>query len=134
MAKVRFGLYRSYATITLPASSACSDSAGVSGRQGTFVLQGQEAVENGKIKATWFVVPGCGARAALRTALEKGQTRHWITSNGAAQFFCLPLPWEFSASILGRLERERTRCGLQIESNYPKRLRRLSVQVTILAS
>jgi hypothetical protein len=46
----------------------------------------------------------------------------------------LPLPWEFSASILGRLERERTRCGLQIESNYPKRLRRLSVQVTILAS
>jgi len=28
------------------------------GRQGTFVLQGQEIVENGKIKATWFVVPG----------------------------------------------------------------------------
>jgi hypothetical protein len=27
------------------------------GRQGTFVLQGQEIVENGKIKATWFVVP-----------------------------------------------------------------------------
>ena len=31
------------------------------GRQGTFVLQGQEIVENGKIKATWFVVPGSGA-------------------------------------------------------------------------
>jgi hypothetical protein len=30
------------------------------GRQGTFVLQGQETVENGKIKATWFVVPGSG--------------------------------------------------------------------------
>ena len=29
-------------------------------RQGTFVLQGQEIVENGKIKATWFVVPGSG--------------------------------------------------------------------------
>jgi hypothetical protein len=28
------------------------------GRQGTFVLQGSEIVENGKIKATWFVVPG----------------------------------------------------------------------------
>jgi predicted enzyme related to lactoylglutathione lyase len=27
------------------------------GRQGTFVLQGSEIVENGKIKATWFVVP-----------------------------------------------------------------------------
>ena len=30
------------------------------GRQGTFVLQGQETVENGKIKAKWFVVPGSG--------------------------------------------------------------------------
>jgi hypothetical protein len=30
------------------------------GRQGTFVLQGQEIVKNGKIRATWFVVPGSG--------------------------------------------------------------------------
>jgi hypothetical protein len=30
------------------------------GRQGTFVLQGSETVENGKIKGTWFVVPGSG--------------------------------------------------------------------------
>jgi hypothetical protein len=30
------------------------------GRQGTFVLQGSEIVEKGKIKATWFVVPGSG--------------------------------------------------------------------------
>jgi hypothetical protein len=30
------------------------------GRQGTFVLQGQEIVENGKVKAKWFVVPGSG--------------------------------------------------------------------------
>jgi hypothetical protein len=30
------------------------------GRQGTFVLQGAEVVEKGKIKATWFVVPGSG--------------------------------------------------------------------------
>ena len=29
-------------------------------RQGTFVPQGSEIVENGKIKATWFVVPGSG--------------------------------------------------------------------------
>jgi hypothetical protein len=29
-------------------------------RQGTFVLQGSEVVEKGKIKATWFVVPGSG--------------------------------------------------------------------------
>jgi Protein of unknown function (DUF3224) len=30
------------------------------GRQGSFVLQGSEVVESGKIKATWFVVPGSG--------------------------------------------------------------------------
>jgi len=32
----------------------------VGGRQGTFVLQGAETVENGKIKARWSVVPGSG--------------------------------------------------------------------------
>ena len=30
------------------------------GRAGTFVLQGSEIVQSGKIKATWFVVPGSG--------------------------------------------------------------------------
>ena len=35
----------------------------IGGRQGTFVLQGSEIVENGKIKATWFVVPGSGTGA-----------------------------------------------------------------------
>jgi len=29
-------------------------------RQGTFVLQGAAVVEAGRIKATWFVVPGSG--------------------------------------------------------------------------
>jgi hypothetical protein len=29
-------------------------------RQGTYVLQGSEIVENSRIKATWFVVPGSG--------------------------------------------------------------------------
>src|SRR5262249_59045256 len=32
----------------------------LAGRQGTFVLQGSEIVENGKITARWFVVPGSG--------------------------------------------------------------------------
>jgi hypothetical protein len=32
----------------------------LAGREGTFVLQGSEIVENGKITATWFVVPGSG--------------------------------------------------------------------------
>jgi len=30
------------------------------GRQGTFVLQGSEIVEDGKITATWLVIPGSG--------------------------------------------------------------------------
>ena len=30
------------------------------GREGTFVLQGSETVENGKIKAKWLVIPGSG--------------------------------------------------------------------------
>ena len=30
------------------------------GRAGTFVLQGVESIDNGKIKATWFVVAGSG--------------------------------------------------------------------------
>lgn len=30
------------------------------GREGTFVLQGSEVVADGRIKATWFVVPGSG--------------------------------------------------------------------------
>ena len=40
----------------------------LAGRQGTFVLQGSELIENGKIKATWFVVPrsGTGELSGLR--------------------------------------------------------------------
>jgi hypothetical protein len=38
------------------------------GRQGTFVLQGSETIEKGKIKAKWFVVPrsGTGELSGLR--------------------------------------------------------------------
>lgn len=32
----------------------------LAGRRGTFVLQGAQRVEHGKISATWFVVPGSG--------------------------------------------------------------------------
>lgn len=32
----------------------------LAGREGTFVLQGQEIVENGTVRATWFIVPGSG--------------------------------------------------------------------------
>jgi hypothetical protein len=42
------------------------------GRKGTFVLQGTETVENGKIKATWFVVPGSGTGELSRLRGEGG--------------------------------------------------------------
>jgi hypothetical protein len=32
----------------------------LAGREGSFVLLGQEIVENGKIRAKWFVAPGSG--------------------------------------------------------------------------
>ena len=61
MANLRFGLYRSNVTINSPAMVSMQRFTGkLSGRHGTFVLQGKETVENGKIKATWFVVPGSG--------------------------------------------------------------------------
>ena len=33
----------------------------LAGREGSFILQGSEIVESGKIRARWFVVPGSGA-------------------------------------------------------------------------
>ena len=42
------------------------------GRQGTFVLQGSEVVQNGKIKATWFVVPASGTGDLSRLRGEGG--------------------------------------------------------------
>jgi hypothetical protein len=42
------------------------------GREGTFVLQGSEIVEDGKIKATWFVVPGSGTGELLGLRGEGG--------------------------------------------------------------
>ena len=58
MANPRSGLWKSDGTIDLPASSACSGSA--ENLTDVRVLQGRETVENGKITAKWFVVPGSG--------------------------------------------------------------------------
>jgi hypothetical protein len=41
-------------------------------RQGSFVLQGSETVEKGRIKATWFVVPGSGTGELARLRGEGG--------------------------------------------------------------
>jgi hypothetical protein len=60
MANHRFALYRSYATINPPASSACNRSAENCADARAPSCFKVQIVENGKIKATWFVVPGSG--------------------------------------------------------------------------
>lgn len=42
------------------------------GREGTFVLQGSETIENGKIKATWSVVPNSGTDGLVGLRGEGG--------------------------------------------------------------
>jgi uncharacterized protein DUF3224 len=44
----------------------------LAGRRGTFVLQGTETVIDGKINATWFVVPGSGTGELNRLRGEGG--------------------------------------------------------------
>ncbi len=68
-------------------------------RQGTFVLQGTEIVENGKIKATWFVVPASGTDelSALRGEggvegeFGKGSGRWIIGSSDASEYGLKPV-------------------------------------------
>jgi hypothetical protein len=62
-------------------------------RQGTFILQGSEVVENGKIKATWFVVPrsGTGELSGLRG--EGGFEGHFgKASDGTLDYWFEGLP------------------------------------------
>ena len=44
------------------------------GQQGSFVLQGREIVRNGKIRASWFVVPGSGTEELSGLRGEGGFT------------------------------------------------------------
>ena len=47
------------------------------GREGTFVLQGRETVENGKITAKWFVVPDSGTADLSGLRGEGGFAGHF---------------------------------------------------------
>jgi hypothetical protein len=58
------------------------------GRQGSFVLQGSETVENGKIKATWFVVPGSGTGDLVGLRGEGGfEGQFGKGSNGTLEYW-----------------------------------------------
>src|SRR5215472_9891203 len=87
MGNHRFGLCRSKATINLPASSACNDSAEnwadarvpscfkaqKSSRTARSRRHGLSSRDLGQV-----IFPGCAARAALKATLEKGPTELWI--------------------------------------------------------
>jgi hypothetical protein len=58
------------------------------GRQGTFVLQGSETVENGTIKAKWFVVPGSGTGSLSGLRGEGGfEGRFGQSSDGTLDYW-----------------------------------------------
>jgi len=65
------------------------------GRRGTFVLQGAQLVEQGRITATWFVVPGSGTDELAGLRGEGGFTGefgkgsdgtldYWFESSGGS--------------------------------------------------
>src|SRR5437763_760307 len=87
MGNRRFGLYRSYATIILPASSACNDSAenwAVARAPSCFKVQKPSRTARSRRHGLSFpdrgqaIFPGCAARAALKATLGKGPRGHWI--------------------------------------------------------
>jgi Protein of unknown function (DUF3224) len=65
------------------------------GRRGTFVLQGQEVVENGGSRQHGLSFPdrrqmnfpGCAVRAALKATLEKAPTDGWIIGSNDVAIF-----------------------------------------------
>lgn len=56
----------------------------LNGREGTFVLQGQETVENGKVTAKWFVVPGSGTGGLSGLRGEGGFEGHFGKGSDAS--------------------------------------------------
>src|SRR5205823_8664990 len=111
MANQRFGLYRSYATINLPPSSACNDFAenwADARAPSCFKVQKSSRTARSRRHGLSFpdrgqvVFPGCAARAALKATLENGPTERWIIgSNDVATIIakgCCKTP-DFSNSV-----------------------------------
>jgi len=90
MANHRFGLYRSYVTITLPAKSACSDSADNSadaGGHSCFKVQKSSRTARSRPRGLSFrdrgqvIFRGCAARAVFKVTSEKAPTDAWLISS-----------------------------------------------------
>lgn len=92
MANRRFGAYRCSATIILPPGQRATISRRARRTRRHLVLQGSEVVQNGKIKATWFVVPwsgttvfrDCATNGAAKATSEKAATRPWTPGSNDA--------------------------------------------------
>src|SRR5207302_6587187 len=87
MANHQFGLCRSCATIDLPASLACNDSAenwADARAPSCFKVQKPSRTARSRRHGLSFpargrvIFPGCAARAVLKATLEKGPTDGWI--------------------------------------------------------
>src|ERR1700689_4907933 len=87
MANHRFGLYRSSATIILPASSASNDSAenwADAKAPSCFKVRKSSRTARSRRRGLSFpgrgqvIFPGCAARAALKATLEKGPMERLI--------------------------------------------------------
>jgi hypothetical protein len=89
-AEPRFALYRSYATINLPASSAGNDSAencADARAPSCFKVQKSSRTARSRRHGLSFpdrgqaIFPGCAARAAFKASLEKGPTERSNTGS-----------------------------------------------------
>ena len=87
MANHWFGLYRPYATINLPASSACNDFAeNWADARARSCFKVQKSSRTARLRRhglsfpdrEQMIFPGCAARAALKVTLEEGPTERWI--------------------------------------------------------
>src|SRR6266487_1279647 len=87
MGNHRFELYRSNATIILPVSSACNDSAenwADVRAPSCFKVQKPSRTARSRRHGLSFpdrgqvIFPGCAARAALKATLGKGPRERWI--------------------------------------------------------
>ena len=63
------------------------------GREGTFVLQGQEIVENSNVTAKWFVVPGSGTGGLAGLRGEGGFEGHFGKGTDATLDYCSNDPY-----------------------------------------
>jgi hypothetical protein len=144
MANRRFGLYRSYVTINLPASSACNDSAEnwVDAKAAScFKVQKSSRTARSRQHGLSFpdrgqvIFLGCAARAALKVTLEKGPMDGWIIgSNDSSAPSVLSDPRQQVSQAVSRQNHSSVSNPARIKQRIPQEARepvRLSCKKTL---